>query len=534
MTGALRRVLLAALVLTAIDLGQRVFVNNDEARFPVLAADILARGDWLRPELHGIVYQRKPLLLVWLIALLSAPFGGVTQLTAVVPSALAAIATALAVYALGRDMFGRDAGRVAALVALTTVGFFVHGRIAMPDMLLTAWMTGSLVFLWPMTRGRRPYAWLGFYGCVAGAFWSKGPAGLLPLAIALGWAAAGWRSGRWRMLALPRGVPLLIALIAPYFLIGLLSSPTGLHKAVVDDQLRWFLMPRGWQLSNIFAPIEHSAGMLFPWVLVLPVVIRQAITFLRGNGAEREAVWLLLLWALVVFVVIGLSQQQRFRYYLPIVPPVALLVGWWAAGAMVHHREPGTVPWRIYAVLLGALALVPILKNKGFGRPLKGVAPMWWEVGLMAVALALFLGALAYGISRNRLQPTFTLAWAAAAVMLVVGYHAQLRQLDIDFNYRGLSAHVQSSPLEVPLLAWDVPYLPLTFYSSRLVIPVTSPRVFETVAASHPARLLVIPESVRSRQERLQGLEVLASARLDSRRVSVVALPGAGGTGPPK
>lgn len=523
MISAARLLAPTALVLTAVDLGRRVLVNNDEARFPVLAMDILARGDWFRPELHGIIYQRKPLLLAWLIVLGSLPAGHVTQLSAALPSALAAIATALAVYALGRDMFGREAGRVAALVALTTVGVFVYARIGMPDMLMTAWITGSFVFLWPMTRGRRPHAWLGFYGCLAGAFWSKGPAGFLPLVVALAWAAAGWRTGRWRLLAPARGLALLAALVAPWFVIGLASSATGLHEAVVNDQILWFV-PQGFKASRLLAPFEHSAGMLFPWLLLLPIVLRQAVTFLRGNGAEREAVWLLLCWSAAILLVIGITDQQRFRYYLPIVPPVALLVGWWGAGAIVHRREPGPVPWRLYAVALALLVAIPLVKGKGLEDSTREFALPWWEVVLLAVALVLFLGALAHGISRKRLRPAFGVAWAAAAVLLIVGYHAQLRQLNAQFDYRRLYAHMQSVAPEAQLLAWDVPYLPLTFYARRPVLPVTSPRVLESVTALSPTSVLVVTDAVRARQATLQHLDVLASDRLDSRPVSVVAL----------
>src|SRR5207249_2140028 len=131
--------------------------------------------------------HNKPLLLAWLIALVSWPFGQVTQVTAVIPSAAAAFATALVIFGAGRDMFGADAGKYAALVAITTQGVFLHGRLPMPDMLLTFFITASLWMLWRMRRGAR-WAWVGFYTFVGLAFWSKGPGGFLPLAVALAWA----------------------------------------------------------------------------------------------------------------------------------------------------------------------------------------------------------------------------------------------------------------------------------------------------------------------------------------------------------
>src|SRR5207247_2102745 len=141
---------------------------------------VCARGDVWFPQLNGIVYQNKPLLFAWLIALVSWPVGQVSALTALVPSLAASVALALVVYAAARDMFGSYAGRCAGLVVATSQGFVMHARLAMPDMLLTLFLSVALWQGWRLTRGR-PRAWLGLYGATALAFWTKGPAGLLPL-----------------------------------------------------------------------------------------------------------------------------------------------------------------------------------------------------------------------------------------------------------------------------------------------------------------------------------------------------------------
>jgi 4-amino-4-deoxy-L-arabinose transferase-like glycosyltransferase len=87
-TRADRRALLwvvgGAAVMVGVDLGRRILTTNDEARFPLLAQDILTRGDWLFPVLNGTVYHNKPILLAWLITLVSWPVGYVTQFTAVI------------------------------------------------------------------------------------------------------------------------------------------------------------------------------------------------------------------------------------------------------------------------------------------------------------------------------------------------------------------------------------------------------------------------------------------------------------------
>src|SRR5205085_788340 len=69
-------VILLASIVMAIHLGGRIFGNNDEARFPLLAQAALERGEWFFPRINGAVYHTKPLLLAWLIAVLSLPLRG--------------------------------------------------------------------------------------------------------------------------------------------------------------------------------------------------------------------------------------------------------------------------------------------------------------------------------------------------------------------------------------------------------------------------------------------------------------------------
>ena len=151
--------------MACLELGRRIYANNDDARFAVLAQDVLSHGFRLFPDLNGVPYYNKPALLAWLIALASWPAGAVSQLTAALPSAVAGVGLAFVVYALGRGMFGADAGRYAALVAVATQGFFLQARLPLPDMLMTLFITTVLWHFWCITRSAAHAAhWVGFYG----------------------------------------------------------------------------------------------------------------------------------------------------------------------------------------------------------------------------------------------------------------------------------------------------------------------------------------------------------------------------------
>src|SRR5713226_1950258 len=116
------------------NLGARVLSTNDEARFPLLARDILVQGHWLLPRLDGIPHLNKPPLHAWLIALASWPSGAVTEWTAALPSVLAALLVVLLTYWIGYRLFDSGVALVAGLTVVTTYGVFSLARETVPDM----------------------------------------------------------------------------------------------------------------------------------------------------------------------------------------------------------------------------------------------------------------------------------------------------------------------------------------------------------------------------------------------------------------
>lgn len=516
-----------AAALLAIGLGARVFTSNDEARFPMLAGDILARGDWLWPRLNGAGYFNKPPLLAWLIALCSWPVGHVTQLTAVVPSVLAAIATVVLVYQIGRDLFGADAGRFAALVAATTQGLFGHAHLALPDALMTCFITASMWMLVRMAQSRPGPWWIGFYGLAGVAFWAKGPAGLLPLAVAFVYGA-GTRSRRSWSLRLGAGLPLVGAVVGAWWLLGALSSSQALTHAVATDQLAWY-RPQGRSLRAVTAPVRNAFAVLFPWVLLVPFALAAAFRS-REEGGERDGVRLLLLWAGVITVLVALSNQQRLRYYLPLVVPIALLVGWWLQNAVVERRGVDQVPWRLS---LGVALLV--IAATAAGTVASGRRASWSAVRelpappLLIVtligALAIIGAALFYGVRHHWPRGAFAAMWIGSALWLI-----GTEQWELERDRRGGDyAHLAS--LVRPLLtdpgavaAWGMPELPLAFYAERPVISVGSEVELRGLLAREPGATVLATAANWSRLGERDRFTLVARVRADSREV-VVARP---------
>src|SRR5439155_24206105 len=87
-------VLAFAVVVLAIPIGSAPIWEPNDARWVLLARDMVEHGHWLMPDIRGVPLEGryKPQLVSWSIALASLPSGHVTEYTAALPSIVSAIA----------------------------------------------------------------------------------------------------------------------------------------------------------------------------------------------------------------------------------------------------------------------------------------------------------------------------------------------------------------------------------------------------------------------------------------------------------
>jgi 4-amino-4-deoxy-L-arabinose transferase-like glycosyltransferase len=457
---------LAGAALIGLHITARTFTTNDEARFPLLAQDILARGDWLWPRLNGVGYFNKPPLLAWLIALVSWPLGRVTEWSAVLPSAAAAVATVWLTGAAARDLFDEETGRLAALLAATTQGLFFSAHLALPDALMTAAITASL---WMLVRaGLDPpgRAWIGFYGFATVAFWAKGPGGLLPVAIGLAYALLTRGRRRWSLHPVP-GLAILGAAVGLWVLLGTLADRHAVAQAVLVDQVGWY-RPRGLAVAILTAPIRNLAVVLFPWGLLAPLALAAAIaTYRRREPGAR--VLLLLVWLGVTVALVALSREQRLRYYGPVVPPASILLGWWL-GAWRSRQITGTQP---------------------------APAVSWRAAG-----------------SVRRALPAL---WLITALAFALGYRWEVARHNAGGEYARIAERVRPLLAGGPVVVWGLPELPLAFYLGQPVIRVRSERQLQAALDRAPHAVVVASDADWARRRATESPAEASPAGADWR-----------------
>ncbi|MCX7886916.1 MAG: glycosyltransferase family 39 protein [Verrucomicrobiae bacterium] len=291
-----------SIVLLAVffQLGKRALNEPDEGRYAEIGREMLATGDWLTPRLNGIPHLSKPPLTYWCVAASLGLFG-INEFAARLPSALAAIGTLTALYAMVRSASNQRSA-LWAVVMLTTSGmFFLTARLITADMLLTCWVCWSVWTLWQGSN------WLFVF--LALGFLTKGPGALLlPL-----FAGIGLRP-RLKQFHWGRGILVFTAITAPWFVAVTIQNPGLWHYFVVREIFQRVATTEHGRVEPWWFLILATLGGFLPWTFV-------AVGQLPRAGAARMfGTWLGL--GLAFFT---LSQSKLPTYALPLMPAMAAL-----------------------------------------------------------------------------------------------------------------------------------------------------------------------------------------------------------------
>lgn len=402
-------------------LGSRDLWNPDEPRYAEVAREMLASGQYLVPHLNGEVYTQKPPLQFWAIAAASTLTGGVDEVSARLPAALAAIGTMVLVFLLGERLFGRRAAWLAVGAFATSGKILWQGRIGQIDMLLTALVA---LAMWCWVRGEtegRPGFHRLFFVATGLATVAKGPAGMLPPLLAL-LAYYAWTRDRAGLARLRPGLGLVLwAAVVAVWLVpaGLVGGESYLEQILFKQNVTRYADP--WHHRQPFYYYLASLPAdFFPWSFLLPAAlvvgwrrfVRKAppsvaespagLGSLLDQSKRRESDWasrgfrFALSWVAVTLLFFSLSPAKRTVYIVTMYPGLALLVGAaldQIAAVWPRERRWLTVPLGLLAALLVLIACAVIpLANR---REELALLPTWLPEVVTAWAAVAALGALA-------------------------------------------------------------------------------------------------------------------------------------------
>jgi len=310
----------------------------DEARYAEIPREMLLRGDWVTPHLNYVKYFEKPPLMYWLVAATFAA-AGFSEFAARAWPVVFGLSSIAMVFVLGRAMWNREAGALAAALLATFPLHFGMSQILTLDMPLSAMLTlasGSFWLAYARPRQRRGWV-LVFYAMLAAALLTKGPVALvLTGGIIAAFIAVRreWSIVRW--LLSPSGILLFLAIALPWHFLVAQRNPEFFDFYIVDQHFNRYLRPQEHR-EPIWFFVPVVLGGAAPWSLLPLAAPRLMAAKIRALLAGRVGAGTLfcVLWAAVVFTFFSLSGSKLATYIIPLFPPLALLL----ARTLQHTRH---------------------------------------------------------------------------------------------------------------------------------------------------------------------------------------------------
>lgn len=353
--------------------------SADEAIYSVWALHA-----WRGDPLFLDIWPDKPPLFLWALGAWLTAAGNRPEVAQFLNICISTLTIAV-VGAIGRDLWGRTAGAITALLLALNPFAVSFAPTAFTDPLL---VLGGMAALWAAIRGRGFAAglWLGvavmtkqtgvlYVPLIVGALWLHRPRmtplpGMTARAVAGALAVIGpivlWDSLRWAVAPSPWDLS-----VRNYGAMAL-ASP-----ALWADRLA------GWWQQLYFLQADNAAWLLTLtlWVTAAGIAWRAR----RERTTREQSVWdvaLIGLWS-GGFLALHLTSTIQIwdRYLLPLAPMWALLLAW-AIGTVAARMPIGRRPSILLLTGIAALLLMgPATTAAAGGLPVGGDKGAYTGIG---------------------------------------------------------------------------------------------------------------------------------------------------------
>lgn len=514
--------MLAALVLFLLGAQGDAFVGFD-SRFVLFAREMLRHGPAWFPTTYGAPYPDYPATSTFLVYLLSLPLGRVTELTAWLPSALAAAICAGVVYRLAAP-FSRDWALISVAMLLLTATFVSETRAVSLDLMVAA--VGLLAFYVAFHADRHgvPGLLLCLLPLLFFGFALRGPLGLVVPA-GMVWSQL-LLDRRWRPLFVFSASALALLVLCAVGLVALARSVGG--ETFVQEVLRMQVTGRldGSAGSSDALYYFHSSlgnyALAFP--LALPAV---ALLWQRRREPAFRLVAGCALAALVVMAGLSLPQAKKARYIIALAPLAAIVASYPfmiadSRLALLLRGLLRAVWLALPALLLGGLWLA----WKRYPLELAGLG---WRLPACIVVLSALL---AFGALRWRRPAALALGAALAlwASNILVFEPVEQRLYDSQAFSRELLRELDARPAPLALygMAPDARAIKLMVNLDRDLQPLFIDRPERLTTQPGPFYLMILARDAGRLAVSLPAAtQQLFEGRFDHDTYRLLRLPGA-------
>ena len=334
-------------------------IDPDEPRYASTARDMIFNGNWIVPHFNGEPRINKPPLFYWTVAV-SYKFFGISEFSARLPSALAAIGTTMITYLWGKRLGDRNDGFWASVMLITSPLFFLISRFCITDMLLTFFITASLyIFFVEYTepnKSNRKRLLLYFLLCMV--FLVKGPVGILLFILITICFLLWMRNFSYikRLWYLP-GFLLFLGIICAWGIPFWLSLGTKQIFSLLSQETSGRFVSGYAHPEPFYYYLPVFMIGFFPWSLFVFITFTHIFNKRNPLSAEdKKYVYFFCSWLALTLFFFSMSHSKLMTYILPMSPSVSLLtilISRW-------EKEGHLGRWVLYALFLALIVSIAL------------------------------------------------------------------------------------------------------------------------------------------------------------------------------
>lgn len=338
--------------------------DRDETEYAQAVIEMEQKNEWLIPTLEGQPFLEKPIFLYWMVRISYLLFG-VNEFSSRFPSALFGIFTCVATYFLGKVLWKSRAALFSALI-LSSSFLFVGGfRLLLTDPFFLFFNLLSFVFyLHSFRRPEHSKRFLTFsYISIGFAFLSKGPIALFPIVIFLIFE-------QWNQ---EKSLHIFLKNLWKHFLFSTLTFAIALPWFIYSFSIQKEAMTTFFLYENIARFLKGSEGHTGPMIYYIPVLFLGffpwsffLIPCIKREWQKRTSRmdpenFFLMIWILFIFIFFSFSAHKLPHYILPMLPPLACLVGKFWNDQILETIGSLKLPYFFTVLLSIFLTLLPVL-----------------------------------------------------------------------------------------------------------------------------------------------------------------------------
>ncbi|WP_196062511.1 MULTISPECIES: lipid IV(A) 4-amino-4-deoxy-L-arabinosyltransferase [unclassified Serratia (in: enterobacteria)] len=409
----------------------RLLWQPDETRYAEISREMLARGDWVVPNLLGLRYFEKPVAGYWFNNISQWLFGD-SNFAVRFGSIFSTGLTALLVFALAWLMW-KNARRasLAVLIFLSMVLVFSIGTYSVLDPMISLWLTAAMVSYYLTLKATTAKGKLGGYvllGLACGmGFMTKGFLALAVPVIAVIPIVIQQRKVKDLFCYGPVAIVVAVLLSLPWALAVAQREPDYWNYFFWVEHIQRFAEDNAQHKAPFWFYLPILIAAVLPWLGLLPG------SLLKGwrERVQRPELFFLLSWVVMPLIFFSIAKGKLPTYILPCMAPLALLMAAYAEDCAGQLR---TRVFKMNAVLNGLFGLIGIIALLLIGS---GVLPKvhlftadeWPKIVLGLIA---FGGWLLFAVISAR-ENAKRWTWAAACPLLLcllIGYAIPQQVID--------------------------------------------------------------------------------------------------------